>query len=80
LFFAGTTCSIVANAIVGTLDKHPEQAGLVSALIGALQYGTGILGSACVDNFADGTPFPMGLIIAVFSAGSPLFSLGLKSD
>ena len=71
---------IVANAIVGALYKHPERAGLVSALIGALQYGTGILGSACVGYFANGTPFPMGLTIAVFSVGSLVFSLGLKSD
>lgn len=79
-FFAAATGFIVANAIVGALDKHPERAGLVSALIGALQYGTGILGSACVGYFADGTPFPMGLTIAVFSAGSLVFSLGLKVE
>lgn len=79
-FFASATGFIVANAIVGALDRHPDQAGLVSALIGSFQYGTGILGSACVGYFANGTPFPMGLTIAVFSVGSLLFSLGLKGD
>jgi DHA1 family bicyclomycin/chloramphenicol resistance-like MFS transporter len=58
----------------------PVRAGAVSALIGALQYGTGIIGSACVGYFAGGAPFPMGLTIAVFSVGSLLFFLGLKSD
>ena len=79
-FFAAATGFIVANSIVGALDSYLERAGAVSALIGALQYGTGIIGSACVGYFAGGAPFPMGLTIAVFSVGSLLFFLGLKSD
>jgi DHA1 family bicyclomycin/chloramphenicol resistance-like MFS transporter len=77
-FFASATGFIVANAIVGAMDSYPEQAGAVSALIGAIQYGAGIIGSACVGYFANGTPFPMGLTIAGFAAGSLLFSLGLR--
>ncbi|QWT47175.1 multidrug effflux MFS transporter [Azospira inquinata] len=79
LFFASATGFIVANAIVGALEIFPDRAGLVSALIGALQYGTGIFGSACVGYFANGTPFPMGLTIAGFGLGSFLFCLGLGS-
>nr|WP_278045715.1 multidrug effflux MFS transporter [Rhodocyclus gracilis] len=77
-FFASATGFIVANAIVGAMDGYPEQAGAVSALIGATQYGTGILGSAAVGYFADGTPFPMGVSIALFGMGSLVFSCGLK--
>lgn len=75
--FASATGFIVANAIVGALDAYPERAGAVSALVGALQYGTGIIGSACVGYFADGTPFPMVLTIAAFGIGALLFSIGL---
>ncbi len=78
--FASATGFIVANAIVGALDGYPEKAGSVSALIGALQYGTGIIGSACVACFADGSPLPMSLTIAGFSVGSLLFAVGLKSN
>lgn len=76
--FASATGFIVANAIVGALDSHPDQAGSVSALIGAIQYGMGMMGSACVGYFANGTPLPMALTIAGFSLGSLLFSLGLQ--
>ncbi|MEN9985318.1 MAG: Bicyclomycin resistance protein [Pseudomonadota bacterium] len=78
-FFASATGFIVVNTIVGALENYPDRAGSVSALIGALQYGAGILGSACVGYFADGTPFPMGLTIAGFGLGSFLFCLGLRS-
>jgi DHA1 family bicyclomycin/chloramphenicol resistance-like MFS transporter len=79
-FFASATGFIVANAIVGALDSYPERAGAVSALIGAIQYGTGIVGSGCVGYFANGTAFPMGLTIACFGVGSLLFTLGFRSN
>ena len=66
-FFAATTGLIVANSIVGALDLYPERAGAVSALVGAIQYGTGILGSGCVGYFSDGTPRAMTLTIMTFS-------------
>jgi DHA1 family bicyclomycin/chloramphenicol resistance-like MFS transporter len=49
---------------------YPERAGAVSALVGAIQYGCGIVGSALVGIFADGTPWPMGWVIAVAGLGS----------
>jgi DHA1 family bicyclomycin/chloramphenicol resistance-like MFS transporter len=44
----------------------------MSALVGSLQYGTGILGSGLVAAFADGTPRPMAAVIAVFGICSVL--------
>jgi DHA1 family bicyclomycin/chloramphenicol resistance-like MFS transporter len=70
--FAGLAGFIVANSIAGALASFPERAGSVSALVGALQYGTGILGSAMVGAFADGTPWTMGWVIASFGIGSAL--------
>jgi DHA1 family bicyclomycin/chloramphenicol resistance-like MFS transporter len=64
--------SIVANSIVGALAGFPERAGAVSALVGALQYGSGIVGSALVGVFADGTPWSMGWVIALCGLGSAL--------
>jgi DHA1 family bicyclomycin/chloramphenicol resistance-like MFS transporter len=61
---------IVANAIVGALACAPQRAGAVSALVGACQYGAGMAGSALVGAFADGTPWPMGWVIALTGAAS----------
>ena len=63
--FASATGFIVANSIAGAMAGFPDRAGAVSALVGALQYGSGILGSALVGAFADGTPWPMGLVMAL---------------
>jgi hypothetical protein len=38
----------------------------------ALRYGSGIVGSALVGAFADGTPWPMGWVIALSGIGSLL--------
>ena len=70
--FVGLAGFIVANSVAGALSSFPQRAGAVSALIGALQYGTGILGSAMVGAFADGTPWPMGWVIALAGIGSAL--------
>ncbi|RUN78313.1 Bcr/CflA family efflux MFS transporter [Sphingomonas sp. TF3] len=68
--FAGSTGFIVANSIAGALALAPERAGAVSALVGAIQYGSGIAGSALVGGFADGTPWPMGAVILACGIGS----------
>ncbi len=70
--FASTTGLIVANSITGALSDFPERAGTVSALIGAIQYGSGIVGSGMVGAFADGTPWPMGWVIGIAGIGSLL--------
>ena len=57
---------IAANAITGAMNLFPGVSGSVSALIGASQFGTGVIGSALVGVFADGTPWPLGALIAFF--------------
>lgn len=68
--FLSCTGFIVANSIAGALADFPAEAGAVSALVGALQYGSGIAGSGLVGLFADGTPWPMGWVIALAGIGS----------
>ncbi|HVJ44538.1 MAG TPA: multidrug effflux MFS transporter [Dongiaceae bacterium] len=70
--FASATGFIVANSIAGALNDFPGRAGTVSALVGALQYGSGIVGSGLVGAFADGTPWPLGWVIAIAGIGSLL--------
>ena len=73
--FASTTGLIVANSITGAMALFPERAGAVSALTGALQYGSGILGSGLVGLFADNTPWPMGWVIGGCGIGCLLSTL-----
>jgi DHA1 family bicyclomycin/chloramphenicol resistance-like MFS transporter len=71
-WFIGLTGFIVANSIAGALESFPDRAGAASALVGAIQYGSGIVGSALVGAFADGTPWPMGWVIALSGIASML--------
>jgi DHA1 family bicyclomycin/chloramphenicol resistance-like MFS transporter len=73
--YISCTGLIAANAITGALNLFPEMAGSVSALIGASQFGAGILGSAFVGAFADGTPRPLGVCMAIFGIGCTLCAL-----
>lgn len=54
----------VANIVAGALDAHHERAGATSALVGAMQFGRGVIATAVLGWAADGTPRPMGIIIA----------------
>lgn len=72
LLFVSMTGFVVANSIAGALADFAKQAGAVSALVGALQYGSGIVGSGLIGAFADGTPWPLGWVIAVMTFGSAL--------
>ncbi|NTG90642.1 multidrug effflux MFS transporter [Agrobacterium rhizogenes] len=67
--FVSATGFIVANAVAGALADFPNRAGAVSALVGAIQYGGGILGSALVGFVADGTPWPMGWVVGISGLG-----------
>ncbi|MEB4674439.1 multidrug effflux MFS transporter [Enterobacteriaceae bacterium G50] len=58
---------IAATATAAALDSAPHAAGSASALIGALQYGSGIISSLLLALFKDGTPWTMGWIIALFT-------------
>ncbi|MCB4769095.1 multidrug effflux MFS transporter [Ancylobacter sp. Lp-2] len=77
--FVSTTGFIVANSIAGALGGSARRAGAVSALIGAIHYGSGIIGSALVGLLADGTPRPMTWVIALGCIGS-LLCCRLLSD
>jgi MFS transporter, DHA1 family, multidrug resistance protein len=63
---------ILVNAVAGALSTVATRTGAASALIGAIQYGSGMIGSALVGLFADGTPRPMGAIMALAGIGSLL--------
>jgi DHA1 family bicyclomycin/chloramphenicol resistance-like MFS transporter len=67
--FVGMAGFIIANSISGALESFPGRAGAASALVGAIHYGSGILGSALVGAFADGTPWPLGWVIALAGIG-----------
>lgn len=58
---------IAATATAAALDSAPHAAGSASALIGELQYGSGIISSLLLALFSDGTPWTMGWIIALFT-------------
>lgn len=76
--FVATTGLIVGNAAAGALADFPTKAGIVSALFGAFQYGGGILGSALVGTFADGTAWPMGLVVGTGGLGALLCAWSLQ--
>ena len=80
IFFVSCTGFVVANSIAGALSDFPDEAGAVSALVGALQYGSGIAGSGLVGLLADGTPWPMGLVIVMTGIGCLLSTLLLRRD
>ncbi len=77
--FVSVTGWIVANSVAGALADHPEYAGAASALVGAIQYGSGIFGSALVGAFADGTPWPMAAVIGVSGIGCLLCARMLRN-
>ncbi|XAH22732.1 multidrug effflux MFS transporter [Xylophilus sp. GW821-FHT01B05] len=75
LLYTSSLGFIVANSVAGALAVFPTRAGAASALVGAMQYGTGVLGSAMVGWFADGTPATMGWIVGAAGVGSFLISV-----
>ena len=60
---------ILANAVAGALASVQQRAGAASAVVGAIQYGSGMVGSALVGLFANGTPVPMGVVMALGGTG-----------
>ena len=54
---------IGANAVAGALERFPEIAGSVSALLGATQFGFGALAGVALGLLHDGTAAPMGIVI-----------------
>lgn len=66
---------IAATSTAAALDAVPNVAGSASALMGALQYGSGIISSLLLALLSDGTPWTMGWIIAVFTVASAVMAL-----
>ena len=77
-FFAAMNGFINANAISGAMNSFPQRAGAVSAFLGAIQYGSGVIGSAIAGAAADGTPRPMGVVMMVAGLGCLACSLLLR--
>ncbi|WP_024871051.1 multidrug effflux MFS transporter [Tolumonas lignilytica] len=63
---------IAASATAAALDEVPEIAGSASALIGSLQYGSGIISSLLLAFFGNQTPWTMTWIMLLFTCGSAL--------
>ena len=68
MFFVFSMNGIIASCSnAAALDSVPqEMKGSAAALIGSLQYGSGILSSAMLAAFFAGTPWTMSWIIALF--------------
>ncbi len=71
-FFFSMNGIVSASANAAALDDVPEMAGAASALIGSLQYGSGVLSSVLLALFNDGTPWPMSWVIGLFGILSAL--------
>lgn len=69
VFFA-TNGVVAACATAAALDGVPERAGSAAALIGSLQYGSGIISSLLLAALSDGTPRPMMRVMAVFACAA----------
>lgn len=66
---------VAATATAAALDAAPDSAGSASALIGSLQYGSGIISSLLLAMFNDGTAWTMGWIITLFILTSTLIAM-----
>ncbi|MGE9551963.1 multidrug effflux MFS transporter [Erwinia amylovora] len=69
---------IAATSTACALDAVPNVAGSASALVGSLQYGSGIISSLLLALLSDGTPWTMGWIIAVFTLASAVMALTVR--
>lgn len=59
-------CGFVgANALTCTLDRFRSHAGTAAALFGTVQFALGGLTNLAVGALADGSPFPMGAVMAL---------------
>ena len=67
---------VAASATAAALDEVPHIAGSASALIGSLQYGSGIVSSLLLAAFNDGTPATMIWIMLFFTAAALLAVAG----
>lgn len=71
---------ILANGVAGALASVQTKAGSASAVVGAIQYGSGMIGSAAVGLLANGTPTPMVLVMAVGGIGAASMALWTRQQ
>ena len=69
---------IASVTTAAALDTVPQVTGAASALIGSLQYGSGILSSALLAVLNSGTPLTMTLMMAGFTLASFMMSYFAK--
>ena len=74
--FASISIDFHLPTMARAMAQHPQQAGAVSAMLGAAQYGSGMAGSGLISLYADGTPRPMAMAIA-FGGVAAYACLGL---
>ncbi|THD53223.1 multidrug effflux MFS transporter [Phenylobacterium sp.] len=60
------------NTMAGALNVDPRRAGAISAMMGAVSFGTGAVASAAAGVLHDGTPRPMAVVMLAALAGSVL--------
>ena len=63
---------IQGNTMAGALNVDPRRAGAISALMGAVSFGTGALASAAAGALYDRTARPMAMVMLAAIAGSAL--------
>lgn len=71
---------IAATATAAALDSAQNSAGSASALIGSLQYGSGIISSLLLALFSDGTAWTMGWIITLFTLLSAVLAMSTRTN
>lgn len=69
---------VAAVSTAAALDEVPHIAGSASALIGSLQYGSGIISTLLLAFFNDGTPWAMVWIMSLFTLFSFLIVVRAK--
>lgn len=74
-FFFSMNGTVAANSTAAALDGVPEIAGSASALIGSLQYGSGIISSLLLAWLSTGTPAIMIVIMTFFTVLSAVMIL-----
>lgn len=79
-FFFSMNGIIAACTNAAALDKAPEMLGAAAALLGAFQYGSGILSSILLAVFGDenGSPLVMAYVMAFFAVASWLLIIMKK--
>lgn len=71
---------IAATATAAAMDAAPDVAGSASALMGSLQYGSGIISSGLLALSNNATPWTMCWIIAVFAVASAAMVITARAE